>query len=117
MKKERMPKDLKSYLEDYIERYFLNTDMAITGMSLGGISISPEVGVTLEHSTIELEDGWQFIKENTDSREKGKENIIEVQKEVQIGNIILEKGDRIRILSESDMLKYYNKIDINLNKR
>jgi len=30
-----------------------------------------------------------------------KENVIEVKEEVKVGNVILEKGDRIRILKES----------------
>lgn len=103
-----MPRDLKSYLEGYIEEYFLNTDMVITGISLGGIGINHRVGATLEQPSIELEEGWQFVNEDTNKKEK--ENIIEIQEPIGIeqndGFIYLEKGDRISVLeADSETFK------------
>ncbi len=100
-----MPLDLQEYLEQYIEKYFLDTNnMMITGISLGGISINPEKGVELEGATIELEDGWQFVNENTLKKIIKKQNIIEIQEDVKINQdnetIFLEKGDRIKVLTE-----------------
>ena len=40
-------------------------------------------------------------------------NIIEIQEDVQIGNILLEKGDRIEVLEENYKY-YYNEIAQNL---
>lgn len=101
MKKESMPKDLKNYLEDYIEEYFFDTDMVITGISLGGIALRPGRGANLERPTIEVEDGWQFIQE--DKNVKKEQKVIEIQEEVKIGEVILEKGDKIKVLTESSL--------------
>ena len=40
-----------------------------------------------------------------------KEKIIEIQKEVKIGNMILEIGDKIKILSENTLADQVNKLE------
>jgi hypothetical protein len=45
-----------------------------------------------------------------------KDNVIEIEKKVKIGNFILEKGDKIKILSDKsafqESIKKSNKVDI-----
>lgn len=94
-KQENMPRDLKEYLQDYIEEYFMNTDRVISGISLGAIGLYPGKGAFLESPKIETEDGWQYIRENSN------ENVIEITENIEIKQdeqiIILEKGDKIKI--------------------
>lgn len=53
---------------------------------------------------------WEEKKENMKKTEKN--NIIEVQKEVKIGKIILEKGDKIEILEQKDCIEESHWIDL-----
>jgi hypothetical protein len=43
---------------------------------------------------------------------QGKEKIIEIKEKVKVGNVILEKGDKIKVLDENFINSVYNKLGL-----